>query len=87
MVVVEEEEEAATNQQEQQREAQEILQTRLSTRSSRTWTVWRSLASGSFLATGKLSIKCHLRQYLFFSPAKDCVSVPGMEDVSPEELR
>ena len=26
---------------------------------------------------------CHY----FLSPAKDCVSVPGMEDVSPEELR
>ena len=24
---------------------------------------------------------------LCFSPAKDCVSVPGMEDLSPEELR
>ena len=28
-------------------------------------------------------------QWIFscYSPAKDCVSVPGMEDVSPEELR
>ena len=28
-------------------------------------------------------------QWIFscYSPAKDCVSVPGLEDVSPEELR
>ena len=49
----------------------------------------RSQGSGSFLATGSVDVPttqesiCHY----FLSPAKDCVSVPGMEDVSLEELR
>ena len=50
----------------------------------------RSQGSGSSLATGSACVPVPttgVNMPLFLSPAKDCVSVPGMEDVSPEELR
>ena len=51
----------------------------------------RSQGSGSSLATGSPCVPVPTTQgslcHYFLSPAKDCVSVPGMEDVSPEELR
>ena len=45
---------------------------------------WISLATGSACVPVPTT---GVNMPLFLSPAKDCVSVPGMEDVSPEELR
>ena len=31
--------------------------------------------------------KGHQWPYSCYSPAKDCISIPGIDDISPEEMR